>query len=255
MCCRFCFSTDQQLDATACKTHKLNAPTLRRLEVSFLFSLKHKGKLFEVWWWDMTVTHRFLEGAVQPAVVDHILDGDWWILQVLKWIHQDEVQHYVIEVQVFHLVRINKKCCHLKKRPTISVWTSWLVYQSWMTSIRYYAALLPLVLPAPTPCFPSALCAPGRKSSPQTLPQISLGSGNQTVLIGTEITQWRRLILFSSCRFSLTFCALIIMEDNIFFPVSARNILVVLSHKMSCRHNVDLVSKQKCNRTNLGIKQ
>lgn len=32
----------------------------------------------------MTVTHRFLEGAVQPAVVDHILDGDWWILQVLK---------------------------------------------------------------------------------------------------------------------------------------------------------------------------
>lgn len=29
-------------------------------------------------------THCFLKGAVEPAVVDHILDGDWWILQVLK---------------------------------------------------------------------------------------------------------------------------------------------------------------------------
>lgn len=29
-------------------------------------------------------THSFLKGAVEPAIVDHILDGDWWILQVLK---------------------------------------------------------------------------------------------------------------------------------------------------------------------------
>lgn len=49
--------------------------------------------------------HRLLEGAVEPAVVDHVLDGDWWILQVLKRVHQDEVQHYIIEVQVLHLVR------------------------------------------------------------------------------------------------------------------------------------------------------
>lgn len=55
------------------------------------------------------VTHSLLEGAVEPAVVDHILDGDWWILQVLKRVHQDEVQHYVIEVQVLYLVKISIK--------------------------------------------------------------------------------------------------------------------------------------------------
>lgn len=30
------------------------------------------------------LTHCLLEGAVEPAVVDHVLDGDWWILQVLE---------------------------------------------------------------------------------------------------------------------------------------------------------------------------
>ena len=52
-----------------------------------------------------TSTHCLLEGAVEPAVVDHVLDGDGWILQVLERVHQDEVQHNIIEVQVLHLVR------------------------------------------------------------------------------------------------------------------------------------------------------
>lgn len=53
-------------------------------------------------------THRLLKRAVEPAVVDHILDGDGWILQILKRVHQDEVQHDVIEVQVPDLVRRTK---------------------------------------------------------------------------------------------------------------------------------------------------
>lgn len=51
--------------------------------------------------------HRLLEGAVEPAVVDHVLDGDRRVLQVLKRVHQDEVQHYVIEVQVLDLPRMS----------------------------------------------------------------------------------------------------------------------------------------------------
>lgn len=47
--------------------------------------------------------HRFLERAVEPAVAEHVLDGDGWILQVFERVHQDKVQNYVIEVQVFHL--------------------------------------------------------------------------------------------------------------------------------------------------------
>lgn len=42
------------------------------------------------------------------------------------------------------------------------------------------------------------------------------------------------------CGFHCTFCALTIMEDKVFFPVSARNVLVALSHKMSCRKNIFL---------------
>lgn len=37
------------------------------------------------------LTHGLFEGAVEPAVVDHVLDGDRWVLQVLKRVHQDEV--------------------------------------------------------------------------------------------------------------------------------------------------------------------
>ena len=37
--------------------------------------------------------------------------------------------------------------------------------------------------------------------------------------------------------FSLAFLALTIIEDKIFFPVSARNVLVAVSHKMSWRKN------------------
>lgn len=43
-------------------------------------------------------THCLLEGAVEPAVVDHVLDGDGWILQVLEGVHQNEIQHDVVEV-------------------------------------------------------------------------------------------------------------------------------------------------------------
>lgn len=50
-------------------------------------------------WWP----HRFLERAVEPAVAEHVLDGDGWILQVFERVHQDKVQNYIIEVQVFHL--------------------------------------------------------------------------------------------------------------------------------------------------------
>lgn len=50
-------------------------------------------------------THCLLEGAVEPAVVDHVLDGDGWILQVLEGVHQNEIQHDVVEVQMLHLVK------------------------------------------------------------------------------------------------------------------------------------------------------
>lgn len=49
------------------------------------------------------MTHRFFEGAVEPAVVDHVLNGDGRVFQVLKGVHKDEVQDYVIEIQVLDL--------------------------------------------------------------------------------------------------------------------------------------------------------
>ena len=61
-------------------------------------------------------THGFLEGAVEPAVVHNVLDGDRWILQVLKRIHQDEVQHDVVEVQVLHLARARMKLVGLESK-------------------------------------------------------------------------------------------------------------------------------------------
>lgn len=121
-------------------------------------------------------THRLLEGAVEPAVVDHVLDGDWWILQVLERVHQDEVQHNIIEVQVLHLVRRRIKRDNLEVCPLLTV-------RHHIVDKFNNLVLLRLVWPAPPRCFPSAPCAPGRKSSPRTLPRICLGSENQTLTV------------------------------------------------------------------------
>jgi hypothetical protein len=51
------------------------------------------------------LTHCLFEGAVQPTVVDHILNGHGRIFKVLKGVHEDKVQHYVIEIQVLDLAK------------------------------------------------------------------------------------------------------------------------------------------------------
>ena len=49
------------------------------------------------------------EGAIQPSIVDNILNGDRRILQVLKRVHEDEIEDDVIEVQMLHLIEKHKE--------------------------------------------------------------------------------------------------------------------------------------------------
>lgn len=93
MCCLFCFSTDQQLDATACETkHRDSNTTAESSRVKILFN-------------PAAIAHRLFKGAVEPAVVDHVLDRYGRVFQVLEGIHQDEVQDDVVEVQMPNLAR------------------------------------------------------------------------------------------------------------------------------------------------------
>ena len=54
-------------------------------------------------------THCLFEGAVQPTVVDHILNGHGRVFKVLKGVHEDKVQDYVIEIQVLDLAKKLKR--------------------------------------------------------------------------------------------------------------------------------------------------
>lgn len=49
------------------------------------------------------LTHRLLEAVGQPAVAQHSQHGGGRVLQVLKSIHEDEVQHNIKETHAHHL--------------------------------------------------------------------------------------------------------------------------------------------------------
>lgn len=184
MCCLFCFITDQQLDATACETGrlvKMRTREFNRYPVGFEATspARHVSsrppRVIK-----SNAPHRFLKGAVEPAVVDHVLDGDRWILQVLKGVHQDEVQHYVIEVQVLHLRR---RRIWILERKMIHSLRNQMVRSQTRNRREKKKRQSPRVWPAPPLCFPSVPCAPGRKASPRTLPQICSDSENQTLTV------------------------------------------------------------------------
>lgn len=134
----------------------------------------------------MSPTHGLFEGRVEPTIVDNVLDGDGRILQVLKWVHQDEVQHDVIEVQVFHLVRRNNMQsdqCEIRMKSnrmfrcfTFSKGTFKTLSDQ---CVCEWVSVSPLSWPAPPRCSPSVPGAPGKQSSPQTLLQTSSGSVKQ----------------------------------------------------------------------------
>lgn len=58
---------------------------------------------------------------------------------------------------------------------------------------------LPLVMPAPSLCFPSVLCAPRSKPSPQTLLQKFLGSETKSWLLGRHSSSTSRLFRQQLC--------------------------------------------------------
>lgn len=89
-------------------------------------------------------------------------------------------------------------------------------------------------MPAPLLWFPSVLCVPRSKPSPQTLLQNFSGSENQIMTIKKAL-QARHVYSDYSYAFWPTFSAWTIMEDKIFFPVSAKNTLAVFSQKMCCK--------------------
>lgn len=126
--------------------------------------------------------HRFLERAVEPAVAEHVLDGDGGILQVFERVHQDKVQNDVIEVQVFHLGQ---------------TWTLALFILPWCSLCCCVTESdvvdLPLVWPALSRCFPSGPCSQGSRSSPQRLPRTGLGSEKHTASVRTAVNDYGSL--------------------------------------------------------------
>lgn len=112
-------------------------------------------------------TYGFFEGTVEPAVIDHVLDGDGGALQVLKGIHEDEVEDDVVKVQVLYLATQSTTLYNKQIVPGVR------------NKSRVKSDSLP-VRPALPRCSPSVPCSPGNRSSPQIPPQISLGSGEQT---------------------------------------------------------------------------
>lgn len=49
------------------------------------------------------LTHRLLEAVGEPSVAQHSQHGGGRVLQILKSIHEDEVQHDIKETHAHHL--------------------------------------------------------------------------------------------------------------------------------------------------------
>lgn len=94
ICCLFCFRTDQQLDATAWIQNNNFINCVKSTEINWQTSCYGFS------------TYCFFERAVEPTIVYHILDRYWWILEIFKWIHEDEVKNDVIKVQMLYLSNI-----------------------------------------------------------------------------------------------------------------------------------------------------
>lgn len=56
------------------------------------------------------LTHRLLEAVGQPTVAQHSQHRGRWILQILKSIHEDKIQHNIKETHAHHLSESRAVC-------------------------------------------------------------------------------------------------------------------------------------------------
>jgi len=74
------------------------------------------------------LTHRLLEAVREPPVAQHSQHRGGWVLQILKSIHEDEIQHNIKETHADHLSesRTARKGNGFKKRK----WTSLFCFEA-----------------------------------------------------------------------------------------------------------------------------